>query len=81
MRRTSERGTLAANRSKREISTMMTQVKDYVVEHEKIAEHWKTCFSQLASLTNRVISGSQECYLKPSQLCFSSIHQMKLKFL
>jgi len=34
---------------------MIIQVEGCIEEHEKTAEHWKTCFSQLATLANWAI--------------------------
>ena len=34
---------------------LMVQMNEYVVEQGRITEHWKTCFSQLASLANGAI--------------------------
>jgi len=34
---------------------LMIPVNEYVVEQGRITEHWKICFSQLASLVNEAI--------------------------
>jgi len=37
------------------LQTMMALTKGFMVEQEKVAEYWKNCFSQLASLANGAI--------------------------